>query len=325
MIENKVATIPIENIQPSKILLRQVDCSSLDYKELVESIRDVGILNSLSVRPNPKHKGIYDLVDGHHRFSAALDLRLTTVPCIILPDVDVDTEVIRRQLQANFCGHRTSFSEAAKGIRLILMANPNMTFEELSHLLHKRVTWIRNCLALQRLIELAKQHLNRGELRVGSAILLSKLPAHMQEDLLPFALTMAAGDFRRRFETASKAYREARSQETLIQYFSGNQDSPEPWLRNMKEIQYEIEFGTAGALFIAKHENLTPLEIWRAALAWLLHIDEESIRAFKAKHDRTEVDRAASFLDRKAARNLLRRIKEKGLVVPQHLEDAFLS
>lgn len=325
MPENQVAQIPVANIRPSKILLRQVDCSSLDYKELVDSIADVGILLSLAVRPVADEPGFYDLIDGHHRFSAALDLGLLNVPCTIISEATADKEVIRRQLQANLIGRKTSLTEAAKHIRLILASNPNMSFAELSRILNKRVSWIQNCLSLQRLIDAANQHLNRGELRVGSAILLSKLPLHMQEDLLPFALVMSAGDFRRRFEQASKAYREARNQEHMINYFAGSQDSPEPWLRSMKEIQHELEFNVAGGLFLAKYQDLGPLEIWRAALAWILHIDIESVRSFKSKREQEELTRATSYIDRKEARKMLKRIKDKGLVVPQHLEEVLFS
>lgn len=317
---NQVANIPIDKIRPSQVLLRQVDCSTLKYKELVNSIRDVGILHSLAVRP-AADEGYYDLVEGHHRYSAALDIGLLIVPCTILEGVDSDLEIIRRQIQASFCGKPATLVEAGKHIRLLLSSHQDLTFDDLAAMLNMQASWLRKCLALDRLHDKAKTCLVRGEISVTAGMLLSSLPVHLQEDMLPFAIAMPLTEFKRKYSVASKAFREARKQDRLLEYGGGFNDDPEPWLRSLKEIHYELDFATAGSVIVGKNQNAKPIEIWKAALAWVLHLDADSVGAFKARRDREEAERAANFLERKEARNLLKRMKDRGLVVPVHLED----
>lgn len=60
--------------------------------ELIESIRDNGVLVPLDVRP--RSEGSYEIIAGHRRQFAAIQTGLNTVPCI-LSDVDDDTATLR--------------------------------------------------------------------------------------------------------------------------------------------------------------------------------------------------------------------------------------
>lgn len=68
-------------------------------KSLVESIKDVGIINPLTVRPKRIFSGGievdgWELIAGSHRYEAAKRLRFDTVPCTVSNDDDLHAELV---------------------------------------------------------------------------------------------------------------------------------------------------------------------------------------------------------------------------------------
>jgi ParB-like chromosome segregation protein Spo0J len=66
---------------------------------LIESIREVGIINPLRVRPVRRfvlgiEADAWEVTTGRHRLEAALKLGLETVPCIIVDDDDLRAELV---------------------------------------------------------------------------------------------------------------------------------------------------------------------------------------------------------------------------------------
>ena len=78
--------VPFDN-HPYKV----IDDDSMD--ELVESIREHGIMNPLIVRPIEGVENSYEIISGHRRFHAAQRLGLKKVPCTVY-DVDRDTATV---------------------------------------------------------------------------------------------------------------------------------------------------------------------------------------------------------------------------------------
>lgn len=78
--------VPFDN-HPYKV----IDDDSMD--ELVESIREHGILNPLIVRLMEGVENSYEIISGHRRFHAAQRLGLKKVPCTVY-DVDRDTATV---------------------------------------------------------------------------------------------------------------------------------------------------------------------------------------------------------------------------------------
>lgn len=77
----EILQVPIDEIKPQTIE-RQCDPSQID--ELKKSISEVGILNPLIVA---KQNGVYFLVAGKRRLTAARAIGMTHVPCLIMePD-----------------------------------------------------------------------------------------------------------------------------------------------------------------------------------------------------------------------------------------------
>ena len=78
--------VPFDN-HPYKV----IDDDSMD--ELVESIREHGIMNPLIVRQIEGNENSYEIISGHRRFHAAKRLGLKKVPCAVY-DVDRDTATV---------------------------------------------------------------------------------------------------------------------------------------------------------------------------------------------------------------------------------------
>lgn len=78
--------VPFDN-HPYKV----IDDDSMD--ELVESIREHGIMNPLIVRQIEGVENSYEIISGHRRFHAAQRLGLKKVPCTVY-DVDRDTATV---------------------------------------------------------------------------------------------------------------------------------------------------------------------------------------------------------------------------------------
>lgn len=94
---------------------RKVDPAAV--RGLVESIREVGIINPLRVRPVRRHvDGVetdaWEVTAGGHRLAAALKLGLAAVPCIVVEDDDLHAELA--MIDENLCRAELSPAERAK-------------------------------------------------------------------------------------------------------------------------------------------------------------------------------------------------------------------
>lgn len=83
---------------------------------LVESIREIGIINPLRVRPisvyeNGRPSEGWEITAGAHRFEAACRLNLKEVPCAIVSDDDLHAELA--MIDENLCRAELSPAEAA--------------------------------------------------------------------------------------------------------------------------------------------------------------------------------------------------------------------
>jgi ParB family transcriptional regulator, chromosome partitioning protein len=104
-----VRKIDVGLIYPSNIS-RPIDAKKV--ADLAASIKDVGLINPISVRAGVHHRGTtpfdaFDIIAGHHRYRAVCTLKWATVPCIVL-DLDdlhaelaeIDENLMRSELTA---------------------------------------------------------------------------------------------------------------------------------------------------------------------------------------------------------------------------------
>ena len=111
--EKKVVEIEIERLHDFKNHPFKVQADS-QMKELQDSISKYGILNPLIVRPRPE--GFYEVISGHRRKYAAMELKYTKVPVIIR--YMLDEEAIISMVDSNLQRERILPSEKAVAYKM---------------------------------------------------------------------------------------------------------------------------------------------------------------------------------------------------------------
>ena len=164
------AELPPTAIQPNPRQPRTVfDPEALE--ELVGSIREVGLLQPVVVRP--LGDDTYELVMGERRWRAAQEAGLETIPAIIRPTEDHD--LLRDALLENL--HRASLNpleEAAAYAQLL--EDFGCTQDELASRIHRSRPQISNTIRLLRLPPTVQRRVAAGVLSAGHARALLALP-----------------------------------------------------------------------------------------------------------------------------------------------------
>ena len=111
--DEKVVEIEIERLHDFKKHPFKVQADS-QMKELRDSISKYGILNPLIVRPRPE--GFYEVISGHRRKYAAMELKYTKVPVIIR--YMLDEEAIISMVDSNLQRERILPSEKAAAYKM---------------------------------------------------------------------------------------------------------------------------------------------------------------------------------------------------------------
>jgi len=161
------AELPVESIRANSWQPRQVfDQDAMD--ELVHSVREIGVLQPVVVRPlaEPEGKVQYELIMGERRWRASTAAGLTTVPAIIrATDDDV---MLRDALLENL--HRSELNplEEASAYQQLL-EDFGCTQDELSRRIGRSRPQISNTIRLLRLPAVVQRRVAAGVLSAGHA------------------------------------------------------------------------------------------------------------------------------------------------------------
>ena len=137
-----------------------------DMDELVESVRQKGIIQPLIVRPDPKSADGYQIVAGERRWRAAQRVSLHKVP-VIVRDLD-DTEVLELAIIENIQRSDLNPVDEARGYQQ-LMDRFGHTQEKMAEALGKSRSHIANMVRLLTLPEPVLEFVQKGELSMGHA------------------------------------------------------------------------------------------------------------------------------------------------------------
>lgn len=145
--------------QPRKIFNEE------DFAELVHSIREVGILQPIVVRPIPGSDN-YELIMGERRLRASKQVGLETIPVIIRDTADED--MLRDALLENL--HRSQLNplEEASAYQQ-LMSDFGITQEQLATKIGRSRPQISNTIRLLRLPASVQKRVAAGVLSAGHA------------------------------------------------------------------------------------------------------------------------------------------------------------
>ena len=160
------AEVAVESIHPNRKQPRTVFDDD-DMAELVHSIREVGLLQPIVLRPSDEGgEQQYELVMGERRWRAVQEAGLSTIPAIVRETAD--TALLRDALLENL--HRSQLNpleEAAAYQQL--MQEFDCTQDELSDRIGRSRPQISNTIRLMRLPALVQRRVAAGVLSAGHA------------------------------------------------------------------------------------------------------------------------------------------------------------
>lgn len=283
--DDQFDTLPLASLREPCTLLRLVDTESIEFFELRDSIRQHGFLQSICVRPAASEPDKYEIIDGVSRYTAAKEIGLRVIPCIIKHHVS-DDGVLALQIQGNAIGIDTKPSEYALHLRRLLSRNPDMTLAELGRLISKSGTWVGNVLGITNLNRETQQLVDRGAMPLQNAYMLAKLPGNWKYEYRQEACTMSVVEFKQLAAPLIKRFTEQVRQGKLDDFFC-EKYIPTAHLRNLRSIKQEFDERLVGPGLVVAEDCKTPLDGFYTALRWASHLDAQSLQeqeaAFKSR------------------------------------------
>ena len=173
----RIQMISLDRIIPSPLQPR-VDFPADHLQELVESIRERGIIQPLIVR---KVNGEYELIAGERRWRAARELALAEAPAIVREASD--REVLELALIENLQREGLNPIEEATAYQR-LSADFGLTQEDISRRVGKSRASVANAMRLLDLAPDVQSLLKHERISVGHAKILLSLKSHEEQMLL---------------------------------------------------------------------------------------------------------------------------------------------
>lgn len=305
---NRLNYIPTIWIKECKIQLRPVDKRTVEYAELFDSIKANGLWQPILVRPSSG--GTYEVVDGFYRFSCCRDLRIEKIPCLVRALTDF--EVIAAQIQTNAVRLETDPYYYAQHLWRIIKEDQSMTVAEVSKAINKSRAWISQMLGLIRLSPEVSIALKRGYISLSVAVELSRLPKDAQKELVHFAAVNKERDTIPILRERVRKFKEAIKRGRMEVYYESLIE-PVAHLRPLREITRECKSLGDAYTVLKLVDAKEPIDGWRAALQWVLHLDPEAKEAQVKRLARRRREEEKAIEARKLDRESLKRI-------PQDLE-----
>ena len=150
-----LAAIPIEQVHPSPTNPRE---RLTDIDDLAQSIRENGLIQPLVVQRIPGRPGV-QIVAGHRRHAAVLQLGWAKVPCVVRRDLLPDEELLAMLVEN---GQRASLDpiEEARALRRLRQAG--MPDAEIARKVGRSISTIRARLLLLNLPPAEQEEVRAG-------------------------------------------------------------------------------------------------------------------------------------------------------------------
>lgn len=156
------------------------------FNELIESVRDKGVIQPLIVRRSKKKKDSYDLIAGLRRLKSAIENHLKTVPCIIRENIN-DRELLELMLTENL--KREDLNPFDEGLAYVrLMKEFSMAVTTISKKLGIPTNRIEDKIKLLDLCLEVQKFVFDGKLDLKTAYALANRPENEQIELANLAI-----------------------------------------------------------------------------------------------------------------------------------------
>lgn len=289
--DQNFTVLPIDSIVANSLKLRDVNLESVAFLELVEDIRVNGVINPPTVRMVDTEFGQQaQLIDGLHRWTAARQAGLTSIPVRI--KALNDTEVLLFQISMNSHNIETRPMEYTQSLKRILAANPLMTLAELGKKIGKSGQWVQERLSLTKITNpLIKSLIDEGKISLVNAYALATLPEDEQEQFLTSAQiekhTEFAPKVAARVQELRNAARQAREPKQVGFV-------PVALVRKLADLKAAPEDSQVVAKLAAKAQTVE--DGVKIGLLYAISMDEDSVlaqqAAFEAKQKAQEAAKA---------------------------------
>lgn len=178
---DRVLMLSVEQVEPSPLQPR-TEFRKARLDELVESIREKGIIQPLIVR---KVEGKYELIAGERRYRAAKVVGLSEVPAIVREASDL--EVLELALVENLQREDLNAIEEAQAY-VRLSQEFAMTQEEIAQKVGKNRATVANAMRLLDLAPGVQGYVKQGQLSAGHAKALLSLKSHGEQIVMAESL-----------------------------------------------------------------------------------------------------------------------------------------
>lgn len=203
--------LPLDVIGTNKIALRsEVEQDSEEFKMLQKSISEQGIRSPIQVIPNKDDPFKFTIVDGFHRFTAATNLKLATIPVNVTPNL-TDNDIYVEQFTANNNRVATKPAQFGRHLKRYLARNPDCTQAELANVFQTSQARVSQLLKIaSELHEQVQELVDKGEITAANALALAKLPEDRQLEFIEDARTMNFDNFGQHMALEADKIRKAR-------------------------------------------------------------------------------------------------------------------
>ena len=184
-----VKQIPVVQISPNPDQPRKIFNES-EVKDLSESIKEKGVLVPIILRSVQNKPYLYEIVAGERRYRAAQMANLSEIPALV-KNLD-DKNAMEIALIENVQRENLNPIEEADGYEN-LMQKCGYSLEDVSKLIGKSISYIRNLMRINSLPESVKQLIKEGKISASHArtIAVSENPEQLAHDIINNNLSVA--------------------------------------------------------------------------------------------------------------------------------------
>ena len=251
--------LAVRDVHPGRIQLRRPR-QSLEFYEIQDSVDQFGVLQPILVR---WVRDRWEIIDGHYRWAASVELHLERIPAI-RRDM-TDEEVRRAQVQLNKIHTDVSKSDYRSRIEDIISEQGVDSLPSIGYALSKNIDWVANVLGLDSLDGGARKYAENGKLSIQAAILLAKLPPRRQRDLLADALSGNVEVLRKE----AKSHIEFKQTKRATR-----RHSTQVRLRPAREVYREYLEPENAMSEITKADAVSAFQGWKLALKWVMRLGD---------------------------------------------------
>lgn len=246
-----VIKVPLNMIVPSPLQPRK-EFKPESLSELVESIRERGIIQPLIVRPV---NGKYELIAGERRWRASSQLQLKEAPVIVrqVSDSDVLELALIENLQRE---DLNAIDEAQAYARLA--QEFNLKQEEIAQKVGKSRASVANAMRLLDLSPEVQAYIITGRLTVGHAKVLLSVKSHEEQKLLAETLIRQSATVRAAEKLVAQHLQQLQGTRPTRSRASSKTASLPPALEN---VQNRLRNHLATHVVLQHHDKKGSLEI----------------------------------------------------------------